>query len=344
MTKDTHTKAHHEAPSSSGTALTRPSDAFSHRTLDDLTDEELRILAAIAAHERPTWVMQAIGARVPLAIAAAWFIGAGALFWAGVGPGLVRTILCAGALSGGFATLVWTGRVPRFGALAPAVAFLDERGVASRPQKVILRRLFAATRNTPVVDVDDVYRCLVPWGARDDIDAPAQRRAHHLPAALVKGIAREWVSSRQAALLLSPSILLLLRPALNANPVLGAAMIALLVGAMLVQAFLPMRRAFIAPFALGLDDGEEERLVQAFNDALKETRRERRRLTHDGQASVIVQVVSALLGKSATTDPALDDEHPRLLHDQRAETVPSAGTAPTAAARVASRRGSDGDG
>ena len=62
--------------------------------------------------------------------------------------------------------------------------------------------------------------------------------------------------------------------------------------AALVKRKQPMRKAFLAPLQLELDDDEEERLVQAFNAALKETRRERRRLSLDDAAGVLVQTVS----------------------------------------------------
>jgi hypothetical protein len=63
--------------------------------------------------------------------------------------------------------------------------------------------------------------------------------------------------------------------------------------------------------------------VDAFNAALNETRRERRKLSREDAAGLVVQQVLALLQDKASVDSALDDERRRLLHDRAAEPVPS---------------------
>ena len=66
--------------------------------------------------------------------------------------------------------------------------------------------------------------------------------------------------------------------------------------------------------------------MDAFNAALNETRRERRKLSREDAAGLVVQQVLALLQDKASVDSALDDERRRHLPDKVAEPVPSSNT------------------
>jgi hypothetical protein len=360
MKDDVHTTARADTPSSAAGALTRASGVSARRTLADLTDSELRAFAEILVHDRPTLFTRIRAARVPLAMVASVLVGASVL-WSTAGDAssavaIGQLIMGVGAAAGGVTYLALLSRNPRYSAFAPAVAYLEECGVDRVDQEAIFRLvapiLRTDTAGAPAASVDDIHRQLAPFTRAGREQAAAGDQGGAPSAMVIEGIARDWLGRRRrlsrATVLhffmmslgtAAQAINSYSRPegsALRQYWLLFAAIGVFVFGSFsftiadaLFGPFRGMPRRFLKPLGLGLPDDEEERLVRAFNDVLRETRAQRKNLSRDEEVQLVAAKVTSLLDpQPAVVDSALAAQRRALLHEKTADAVPVFGQAP----------------
>ena len=314
-------------PTTSVGALTRIEGAPTGRPLSDMSDEERRALAAIVAQPRRRFADDVVALRGPLAIFGAPFVAIIGGLWAArrfpdvnpatfamVGIGLCAVTVAFGVLS-----------IRRQGRRASIVAFLAERGFSPRSQQAALRHLDALEQRnrTPRVppSVDKVLRFLAHW------QKPHDGRADAMPLSVIEGLARDLLGKHPTPLgplLFSPWLAFLGFQQLSrsVSPVVAGALAGTFLACLAtayVMARRPRRpsRQFLAPLELGLAAAEEDRLIRAFDAALQQTSRQRRKLAYELQVNLLVAQVKELLARDAVPDAvpdsALDEARRRVL-------------------------------
>ena len=313
-------------PTTSVGALTRIEGAPTGRPLSDMSDEERRALAAIVAQPRRRFPEDVVALRGPIAIFGAPFVAIIGGLWAArrfpdvnpatfamVGIGLCAVTVAFGVLS-----------IRRQGRRASIVAFLAERGFSRPSQQAALRHLDALEQRnrTPRVppSVDKVLRFLAHW------QKPHDGRADAMPLSVLDGIARALLTPPVRFLALLPSLLsapsVVLKIAEHFSPLVAGAFAGTLLACLAtlyVMARRPRRpsRQFLAPLELGLAAAEEDRLIRAFDAALQQTSRQRRKLAYELQVNLLVAQVKELLARDAVPDAvpdsALDEARRRVF-------------------------------
>jgi hypothetical protein len=309
-------------PTTSVGALTRTEGAPTGRPLSDMSDEERRALAAIVAQPRARLADAVVALRGPLAIFATSVVAGIGGVWAAlrfpdvnrlpIAP--IAAIIAVGLCSSAFAFLLLSAR--RHGRLASVVAFLAERGFSPRSQQAAVIHLQRFERRLGVPpSADNVLRFL------EHLQKAQGGRADAVPLSVLDGIAR--------ALVTPPGRFLALLPYLSAPSVVfksAAHFSPLVVGALagtflacLTTTYVLLRRPrrpsrqLLAPLELGLAAAEEDRLIRAFDAALQQTSRQRRKLAYALPVQLLVAQVKELLARDAVPGSALDEARRRVL-------------------------------